>query len=68
MSKHKAIAQRKMAEARQQVRQSMRFMRQAHPEFHAMHAEDARRALNRFTAYFLASDTMPALSTQGVMY
>jgi hypothetical protein len=68
MSKHRAIAQRKMAEARAQVRQSMRMMRSGPAEFNDMHAEDARRHLNRFTAYFLASDAMPPLSTQGVVY
>ena len=68
MSKHRAIAQRKMAEARAQVAQSVHLMRRGPAEFNAMHEEDARRHLNRFTAYFLASDAMPPLTTQGVVY
>lgn len=68
MSKHRAIAQAKMAEARTQVAQSMRLMRSGPAEFNEMHAEDARRQLNRFAAYFMASDVMPPLTTQGVIY
>lgn len=68
MSKHRAIAQRKMAEARAQVAQSMRLMRRGPAEFNDMHAEDARRALGRFSAFFMASDAMPPLSVQGVTY
>lgn len=68
MSKHRAIAQRKMAEARAQVAQSMHLMRTGHASFHPLHSEDARRHLNRFAAYFMASDAMPPLTVQGVTY
>jgi hypothetical protein len=59
MSKHRAIAQQKMKQARELAAQCLYLMRRAPAEFHAMHQVDYQRARNRFAAYWLASDTCP---------
>lgn len=66
MSKHRAIAQSKMADMRRQIQASLRGMRSG--QFVPMHERDLIHAQQRFAAYFLASDAMPPLTTQGVTY
>lgn len=66
MSKHRAIAQSKMADMRRQIKASLRGMRSG--QLVEMHERDLMHAQTRFVAYFLASDAMPPLTTQGVTY
>lgn len=65
MSKHRAIAQGKMAEARRLCAFALRHMRTGCASFHAMHQQDFKRAKDRFAAYWLASDCSPPRSLFG---
>jgi hypothetical protein len=68
MSKHRAIAQSKMADMRRQIQQSLRHLRKCTPNFRELHERDLVHAQTRFAAYFMASDAMPPLTTQGIIY
>jgi len=65
VSKHRAIAQAKMAQARQVCEFALREMRKGCAAFYDMHQQDYKRARDLFGAYWLASDSTPPRSLFG---